>query len=133
LLIDTMPELAFYAAGGIVVALTAAAFFIFGRRFGRASELAKHEAAKTTAEQNAARILDDARRESETIRKSAVVAGKEELIRLREDWETEAKRRRDEVEREERRLQEKESVLDRKLEVLEQREEAAARQGRATV
>jgi ribonuclease Y len=128
-----MPELAFYAAGGIVLALTAAAFFVFGRRFGRASEHARHEAAKTTAEQNAARILDDARRESETLRKSAVVAGKEELIRLREDWEAEAKRRRDEVEREERRLQERETVLDRKFEVLEQREEAAARQSRATL
>src|SRR5688500_12208429 len=118
-----MPELAFYAAGGIVLALTAAAFFVFGRRFGRGSELARYEAAKTTAEQNAARILEDARRESETLRKSAVVAGKEELIRLREDWEAEAKRRREEVEREERRLQERENVLDRKFEVLEQREE----------
>lgn len=122
-----MPELAFYAAGGIVLlAVSSAAFFILGRRTGRASELARQTAAGASAEQTAQRIRDEAQRESETLRKSAVVTGKEELIRLREAWEEEAKRRRDEVEREERRVQDREVVLDRKFELIERREKEVA-------
>jgi ribonuclease Y len=56
------------------------------------------------------------------MRKSAVVAGKEELLKLRETQEAEVRRRREEVEREERRLQEKEAQLDRKVEALDQRD-----------
>jgi ribonucrease Y len=127
-----MPELAYYAAGGIVLlAVSSAAFFIWGRRTGRASELARQKAAAQSAEQTAQRILDEARRESETLRKSAVVAGKEELIRLREAWEDEGKRRREEVEREERRVQDRESVLDRKFDVIERREREVADQSTA--
>jgi ribonuclease Y len=122
-----MPELAFYVAGGIVLlAVSSAAFFIWGRRAGRASELARQTAAGISAEQAAQRIRDEAQRESETLRKSAVVAGKEELIRLREAWEDEAKRRREEVEREERRVQDREVVLDRKFELIERREKEVA-------
>ena len=43
--------------------------------------------ARATAEETSRRILSEAERESETLRKSAVVAGKEELIKAREDWE----------------------------------------------
>ena len=42
--------------------------------------------------------------EAERLRKTAVLSGKEELIRLREEWEVEVRGRREEVEREERRV-----------------------------
>jgi len=59
------------------------------------------------------------------------VAGKEEIIGLREEWDAEAKRRREEIEREERRVQERETVLDRKFDLIEQREKAATEQSEA--
>jgi ribonucrease Y len=122
-----MNAYAIQAALGVLVVVAAAVFFVLGRRSGR--ELAHREqlAAKSTAEQTASRILGDAEREADTLRKSAVVAGKEELIGLREEWEVEARRRRDEVDREEKRLLERQGVLDRKLEILDQRDKEIGR------
>jgi ribonuclease Y len=98
-----------------------------GRGAGRRSEVARQAAAKATAEETARRVVGDAEREADTLRKSAVIAGKEELIKLREAWEVEARHRREEVEREERRVEEREDQLDKKLDVLEQREREIGR------
>jgi ribonuclease Y len=104
------------------LAIASPAFFILGKRAGIRVETARLTAAKSTADDTAKRILADAERESENLRKSAVVTGKEELIRLREQFETDVRGRREEVEREERRLAERESVLDRKYDLLDQRD-----------
>ena len=115
----------FAALGALVVA--SPAFFIFGRRAGRASELRRLAEAKGTAEDVAKRVVADAEREAETLRKSAIVSGKEELIKLRETFEQEARGRREEVEREERRLEERETQLDRKVDALDQRDKDVSR------
>ncbi len=115
-----------YAALGVVVLAAVAAFFI-GRMLGTRAEHARQLEAKATAEETAQRILTDAQREAETLRKSAVVAGKEETIKLREVWETEAGKRREELERGERRVQERETHLDRKFDILDQREKEVGR------
>jgi len=124
-----MTETALYAATGVVVVIAAAVFFILGRRAGRIAERRAQAEAKATAEESAKRILGDAQREAETLRKSAVVAGKEEMIRLREGWEADAAKRREELERAERRTQERETHLDRKLDILEQREKELGKRG----
>lgn len=108
------------ALGALILA--SAAFFFLGRRIGVAGEIKRLAAAKGTAEETAKRIVSDAEREAENLRKSAIVAGKEELIKLREKFEQEVRGRREEVEREERRITERETVLDRKSDVLEQRD-----------
>jgi ribonuclease Y len=72
-------------------------------------------------------LVGEAEREAETLRKGAVVAGKEEVIRLREAFEGETRSRRDEIEREERRLADRETTLDRKFDVLDQRDKELAR------
>ena len=110
------------AAFGVLLVVGAAVAWMVGTRGGRAKEVARLAASRGTAEETAGRILADAEREAETLRKGAVVAGKEELIKVREEWEVEARRRREEVDREERRLQEKETGLDRRLDQLEQRD-----------
>ncbi len=122
-----MNQTALLAASGVAVLIAAAAFFILGQRRGQAAERAAQIAAKATAEESSQRMLAEAEREAETLRKSAVVAGKEETIRLRESWEQEANRRRDELERGERRTQERETTLDRKFDVLDQREKELSR------
>src|SRR5918911_3080433 len=106
------------AALGVLLILASAAFFFWGRRAGGAAGSARQGPGRATAEETAKRILGEAEREAETMRKSAVLAGKEELIKLRESWEHEARGRREEIEREERRLQERETTLDRKFDVL---------------
>ena len=75
------------------------------------------------------RIVGEAERDAESLKKSALISGKEELIKLRENWEVEARRRREEVEREEKRVQDRETTLDRKFDVLEQREKDVGRRG----
>ena len=107
---------------GALVVIASPAFFVVGRKTGVSSERARQAAAKATAEESAKKILADAERESENLRKSAVVSGKEELIKLRENFELEVRGRREEVERDERRMSERDNVLDRKFELLEQRD-----------
>jgi ribonucrease Y len=121
-----MNELALLAALGVAIVALPALFFV-GRRSGTAAEKARQVAAKATAEDTAKRIVSDAEREAENLRKSAVVAGKEELIRLREAFEGEIRGRRSEVEKEEKRLGEREGTLERKLDVLEQRDKDLSR------
>ena len=89
-----MTEYAISVALGVLVLIASATFFFFGRRAGERRELERQRLAKATAEEESKRILDEARRESENLRKSAVLAGKEELIKAREEWELEARKRR---------------------------------------
>ena len=124
-----MNTTALSAAFGVLLVLASAAFFFFGRRAGRSAERERQLLAKATAEQTAQRIVGEAEREAESLRKSALISGKEELIKLREDWEVEARRRREEVEREEKRNQDRETTLERKFDVLEQREKEVGRRG----
>jgi ribonuclease Y len=122
-----MNATALSAALGVLVIIASAAFFFIGRRTGRTAEREAQSLAKATAEQTAQRIVGEAEREAESLKKSALISGKEELIRLRENWEVEARRRREEVEREEKRIQDRETTLDRKFDVLEQREKDVGR------
>lgn len=124
-----MSETALFAASGAAIFIAAAAFFVLGRVLGRAAERRAQAAAGANAAETARRVVADARREAETLQKSAVVAGKEESIRLRESWEVEIAKRREEFDRAERRVQERESNLDRKFDILEQREKELGRRG----
>lgn len=117
-----MSEPLLIAALGVLVIVAAAASLVIGRRIGAKAEIARQAAAKATAEETSKRILADAERDAESTRKSAILAGKEEAIRLRESFEQEARGRRSELEAEERRLQEREVALDRKMDLVEQRD-----------
>ena len=115
--------------GALIIA--SPAFFFLGRNGGRnagaEAERKRQLEAKATAEETAKRIVGDAEREAENLRKSAVVSGKEELIKLRENFEMETRGRREEAEKEERRLSEREGTLDRKYEMIEQRDKELGR------
>ena len=120
---------AIVAAGAILVLVAAcAAFFVLGRNAGIKGERARQTAANTSAEQTAQRVIAEAEREAGSLRKNAVLAGKEELIGLREEWESEARRRREDLERDERRLQERTTVVERKMDLVEQRQKEIQRQ-----
>ena len=121
------PTIILAIALGVLAVAGSAIAFVFGRGSGRAAEETARKAAGTSADQVAKRIVGDAERESEGLRKQAVLAGKEEAMRAREEWEAEARRRREEVEKEEKRVQERESILDRKFDVIEARDKELAR------
>lgn len=114
------------AVGSGLIVVAAAAFFFLGRRAGRKSEVERQLQARATAEETARRVLEDAAREADSLRKTAVLTGKEELIGLREEWELEARKRREDVESEEKRVLDREGLLNRKYDLVEQREKDAA-------
>ncbi|HZF66623.1 MAG TPA: ribonuclease Y [Gemmatirosa sp.] len=98
-----------------------------GRAAGRRDELERQQAARATAEETAKRILAEAQRDAESLRKSAVVSGKEELLKVREAQDAEVRQRREEVDREERRVQEREAQLDRKRDEVDQKDREIGR------
>ena len=83
------------ALGAVAVAVVLG--LIIGRNLGRKAERAELTRAKATGEEVAARLIEDARREAETLRKGAVVTGKEEVLKLRESLEAELRQRRGDV------------------------------------
>ncbi len=115
-MVDFLPAL----VAGLISAVVA---FVAGQRLERKAELEKQRRAKATADETATRIVDEARREAETLRKGAVVSGKEEILQLRESIEQEVRQRRSDVEREEKRVQDREGQLDRTRDSLEGREQ----------
>jgi ribonuclease Y len=96
--------------------------FVVGRKQGAAAERDHRNAARESAEQMSKRIIGEAERDADALRKQAVLAGKEEVMKAREEWEGEARHRRGEIELEEKRLIEREVQLDKKVELLEQRD-----------
>ena len=75
-----------------------------------------------------AKMLDDAREESKAIKKEAILEAKEQELKLRNDFEREAKEKRSELQRLENRLNQKEETLDKKEENLNRRNEETTKQ-----
>ena len=78
----------------------------------------------TKAEEEANRIIGDAKREAEAKKKEAILEAKEEVHRLRTDLEKESRERRNEIQRLERRVIQREESLDKKSSVLEKKDES---------
>src|SRR4051812_18373314 len=93
-----------------------------GFLLAQSRERARHEAEKAAAKDEASSILLRAREEADNLKRSRELEGKEEAMRLRDSWEKEETRRREEAERLERRLVERSESLDKKFDVLNDRE-----------
>ena len=68
------------------------------------------------------KIVDEARREAETLKKEALLQAKDQLYQMKLDMESESKERRSELTQWEKRLDKKEETLDRKASTLDSRE-----------
>jgi ribonuclease Y len=110
------PPVLLAAAAGIVLGLLLG-FFAAARREARRRALEKRQ-----AQDEASRILSQAREDAAKALKDGELEGREASIRLRESWEQEEARRREEVERAERRIDERAQGLDRQAERLSSRE-----------
>jgi len=115
-------ELAIAIAIGATLVVASPIAFVFGRKRGQAAEEEARKAAGQSAEQVAKRIVSEAEREADSSRKQALLSGKEEVMKVREAWEQEARKRREEVEREEKRVLEREQQLDKKVDLVDTKE-----------
>ena len=77
-----------------------------------------------SAEEEAGRIMEEATRNTDAIRKEAILEAKDEAYKIRNEAEQEVKERRSELQRSEKRLIQKEQSMDRKYEALEQKEQS---------
>ncbi|WP_234978598.1 ribonuclease Y [Anaerosalibacter sp. Marseille-P3206] len=75
------------------------------------------------AEKVAEKIIEDAKRNSETLKKEVLLEAKEEVHKMRTDIERESRERRNELQKLERRLVHKEETIDRKSESIEKKED----------
>ncbi|HPJ97041.1 MAG TPA: ribonuclease Y, partial [Syntrophales bacterium] len=75
-----------------------------------------------SSENLADRIVDEAKKEAETIRKEAVLQAKENLFRAKAEFEKETKESKTEFENLEKKLRAKEETLEKKADSLAQRE-----------
>lgn len=75
-----------------------------------------------TAEEEGQRILNDIKRQSETLQKEAELVVKDRLLKMKSEFDAETKDTRSELNRKEKRLLHKEENVERKAEQLEQRE-----------
>ncbi len=114
------------AALGAFALVAAGLSFLLGRRLGAdrgaAAEIARQREARNTAGEERQRLIDDGKKEAESLLKATVLTGKEEVMKLRELWESEARKRRDELVAEERKLVERETGLERRAEAVETRD-----------
>ena len=98
-----------------------------GFLLAQSRERARRELDKAAAKDDASSILQRARDEAENLRRSGELQGKEEALRLRDAWDQEENKRREEAERLERRLVERSESLDSKFDALNERELAQER------
>lgn len=85
----------------------------------------KHSAESKVAEADemVKKMIDDAQKRAETIKKETLLEAKEEVYRIKSENERENKERRKELQRAESRLQQREESFDKKQDSLEQREQ----------
>ncbi len=110
------PPVMVAAAVGILLGL------VVGFVIARSRERNLRALEKRNAQDEASRILSQAREDAAKARKDGELDGRETSIRLREAWEQEEARRREDMERAERRVDERTQALDRHLERLNARE-----------
>ena len=101
--------------GGAAVA--GAAFFFVGRNFERRIA----EMAGRSAEQRVNQMLQQGQREAEAAKAQAILAGQEEVMKRRQEWDREEKEQRSDIDRQQKRLVERENLIDRKLNTLDDR------------
>ena len=121
----------FAITGYIILAAAALALLIIASfvffKFGVSYRKKTAEAAIGGAEQEAKRIISDAKKTAESKKREALVEAKEEIQKNRLEHEKEVRERRNDLNRQERRLQQKEENLDKKTEAIEAKEEKLAK------
>lgn len=120
-------EMGLGAALGIVAAALAVGAIV-GAILGRVFSIKSFTKKQGDIQKITEKMLDDAREESKSIKKEAILEAKEQELKLRSDFERESKEKRAELSRLENRLNQKEESLEKKEENLSRRNEETTRQ-----
>ncbi len=88
------------------------------------------EAKVERAEESVRKMIVDAQKRAEGIKKEIVLEAKEEVLQLRNELDAETKERRAEVQRMEKRILQREELLDKKMFNIEKKEENISRKER---
>ena len=107
--------------------VSAGAALIIGLFIGYVYRKSIAEAKVGRAEDVANQLLQSAQQKAGATRKETIIEAREEIQKLKFDFENELKSRRSEISRGERRLQQKEDSLDKKLNNIEHKEEKLQR------
>jgi ribonucrease Y len=99
-----------------VLAVGAAVGYVFKQRISRKQ--------LESCENLSARIVDEAKKEAETIKKEAILQAKENLLKVKTEFERDTRDRKGELDALERRLRSKEENLDKRIDLLSQKEAA---------
>ena len=75
-----------------------------------------------SSENLSARIIDEAKKEADTIKKEAMLQAKENLLKTKTEFEKDTKERKQELDNLERRLRSKEENIDKRIDQLSQKE-----------
>jgi ribonuclease Y len=106
--------------------IIAIAGVIAGAVFGVIVRKKMVESKLDSAEEYSRKVMLEASKQAETIRKEAQLQAKDKLYQMKLEFEEETRSRRKELQNQEKRLFQKEETLDKKMEQLEQRERANA-------
>lgn len=77
-----------------------------------------------SAEQISRRIIDDANKDADTLKREAILTAKDEIFKLKQNIEQENTRRKSEIDKHEQRLVKKEENLDKKLDKLDRKNDS---------
>ena len=92
--------------------------FLLGYALSRKLSRKKRE----SSENLSARIIDEAKKEADTIKKEAVLQTKENLLKAKTEFEKDTKERKNELDNLEKRLRAKEENIDKRIDSLSQKE-----------
>jgi ribonuclease Y len=109
-----MPDLIFYVVSGVLAGLGVLVGWFAQKKVAENNVVGTKEWAET--------IIEDAKKEAETLKKTAVLEAREEWYREKARFEEDTQARREELGRVERGLEEKEKNINRKVDYLDKRE-----------
>ena len=112
----------------LIAVLVATVFAVGGLLLGMFLKKVSFEKKQGEISKVTEKMLEDAREESRTIKKEAILEAKEQELKLRNELEKESKEKKSELQRIENRLNQKEESLDKKEELLQKRNEETTRQ-----
>ncbi len=86
-----------------------------------------------SSESLAARIVEESKKEAETIKKESILQAKENLLKIKADFDKETKDRRSDLDVLEKRIRSKEENLDKRLDALTQKESSIEEREKALI
>ncbi|HSP47414.1 MAG TPA: ribonuclease Y [Clostridiaceae bacterium] len=104
---------------GLVTVIIAGAIILYLAK----TKLSTAQNILSSAEKESIKIVEDSRAKVEAMKKESILEAKDEVHRLRNDFDKDLRERRTEIQRLERRTIQKEEAIDKKTEQLEKKEE----------